>query len=204
MKTKMGHPIALGRASKIGGSMIGFSSIKGFDLSSTIAFCALILALFLGLASCGKNDDPTEAFQSSWLFDPTYGVHVTALPRTIDLQNGNTVNFAYKPNYSGKGSILISGGGAVEPAAFLHSPEEAELGWVLFPANFAEGVVQTGTLELQANAANDYFYLTFQAVFDSVVVDSTMVSINSQESINSFGFDANVSIFKYFSIQLEE
>ena len=171
-----------------------------------MAMMFLLLFLFAGC----EGDGPGEV-DDLWyhLFDPEYSMEVVSSPPYFTTENPVEITVTVHPRESGTGRFWISGNHPDGTAnGTLLSPETGEVGRLFSSVVLEAGLPTRLIWQIQLNEINESLpqkvRFSFEAGFDSVLVDSTMYPIGAQELVHEFGSGYGTSIGTLFHLYPEE
>ena len=160
-------------------------------LVSIPARTIVVLSFILLLAACG-TDGPDERWDWYFMFDNDFGVVMDASPPYYTTEVPIDVTVTVLPKNSGVGYFSIAGtNGVGDPIGEVLTPAAGEFGWVSVPVVYEAWKERSLTWQVRIYQQDkiDSARLTFWASFDSVVIDSTMYSIDAPEVAYQFGYD---------------
>ena len=154
----------------------------------------MVLSFILLLGACGK-DGPTEGWNPYHFFDLDFGMVMDASPPYYTTEVPIDVTVTVIPKNSGVGRFVIEGTGpSGGPLGEVLTPVSGELSHghsVRAQVTYEAGKPTTLTWEVKIYPLDriDSTRFTFWAGFDSVVIDSTMYSIDAPEVVYQFDYD---------------
>ena len=148
--------------------------MSSMQKSSRIGISVLfVLGVALLCASCGGDGE--EEYEFGGLFDTRFQ-KVAVSPSTIAEGSSNTITWDIMPRFTGTGHVLIAGHGGGHPLGMITAPVVGELGEVIVPVDFVGGISARSTFTLLVTTDLAHVGISFQAIYDSVLVDGDMIA----------------------------
>ena len=142
------------------------------------------LALIFSACANDSTDVGVRGYDPREMFGPP---SAELSPGTIDCGGSNTLTWTIRPRYTGNGHALVVGHGGGQPIGTVVAPVTAELGEVVLPVEFEANQPKRIEIALQVACEFSHIGVSFEALYDSIVVAGDMVPIHSLEAYSVFG-----------------